>query len=264
MSKIINPRDKKADNTLDISSPLQRRSFIKYAGAGAALSALILSGCNDDDDGKFNGVVYQPPTPPPNPNEIPAVNLGSGDTGILNYAYALEQLEAAFYDMLVKSTTFNTTFTNATERAVLTDIRDHEVAHRDFFKSVLGNAAIPALTPDFSLVNMADRNVVLMAARTFEDVGVAAYNGAGKLLTMATNLALAGKIVSVEARHAAEIREMLKQNTFAARGGASPKPGDENIINDKGLDLALMPNEVLALAKPFIKNDINASSLPTS
>ena len=26
-----------------------------------------------------------------------AADLGSGDTGVLNYAYALEQLEAAFY-----------------------------------------------------------------------------------------------------------------------------------------------------------------------
>ncbi|RDC66354.1 ferritin-like domain-containing protein [Adhaeribacter pallidiroseus] len=264
MSKIINPQPKKADGTLDISSSLQRRSFLKYAGAGAAFTTLLLTGCNDDDDGKFNGVVDPPPTPPVDPNAVPAVNLGSGDTGILNYAYALEQLEAAFYDMLVKSATFNTTFSNATERSVLTDIRDHEVAHRDFFKAVLGTAAIPTLTPDFSLVNMTDRTAVLTAARTFEDIGVGAYNGAGKLLTTATNLALAGKIVSVEARHAAEIREMLKKNTFAARGGATTKPGDEAIINAMGLDLALMPNDVLALAKPFIKNTINASSLPTS
>ncbi len=106
MSKIINPRDKKADSTLDISSPLQRRSFLKYAGAGAALSTLLFSGCNDDDDGRLNGVVDTPPTNPTNPTDVPAVNLGSGDTGILNYAYALEQLEAAFYDMLVKVALF--------------------------------------------------------------------------------------------------------------------------------------------------------------
>ncbi len=263
MSKRINPPDKESDNTIITSLPLQRRSFLKYAGAGAALTSLFITGCNDDDDGKFNGVVYTPPTPPPDPNAIPAVNLGSGDTGILNYAYALEQLEAAFYDMVVKHAAFTTTFSNATERSVLTDIRDHEVAHRDFFKSVLGNNAIPALTPDFSMVNMTDRNAILMAAKIFEDVGVGAYNGAGKLLTDATNLALAGKIVSVEARHAAEIREMMKPNTSAARG-ASPKPGEDAIITMMGLDLALSPTEVLALAKPFIKNSINASSLPTS
>ncbi len=32
-----------------------------------------------------------------------ASDLGSGDTGVLNYAYALEQLEAAFYTQAVKT-----------------------------------------------------------------------------------------------------------------------------------------------------------------
>ena len=32
-----------------------------------------------------------------------AADLGSGDIGILNYAYALEQLEAAFYTMVIDS-----------------------------------------------------------------------------------------------------------------------------------------------------------------
>ena len=35
---------------------------------------------------------YDPQNMPPN-----TVNLRKGDIGILNYAYALEQLEAAFY-----------------------------------------------------------------------------------------------------------------------------------------------------------------------
>ena len=30
-----------------------------------------------------------------------AADLGSGDTGVLDYAYALEQLEAAFYSQVV-------------------------------------------------------------------------------------------------------------------------------------------------------------------
>ena len=55
-----------------------------------------------------------------------------------------------------------------------------------------------------------------MTARTFEDLGVSAYNGAGQLLTVAANLLTAGKIVSVEARHAAAIRDLLVPNSFAA------------------------------------------------
>jgi rubrerythrin len=243
MTKIVNPHETDGGLTKKISSPIQRRSFLKYAGAGAALSTLFIMGCDKDEAMDMTG---------------DGVNLGSGDVGILNYAYALEQLEAAFYTQVVASTAFNTTFSSALERSILTDIRDHEVAHREFFKAAITAAApneiIPGLTPDFSSVNFNDRSAVLAVAKTFEDLGVAAYNGAGKLLTNATFLTLAGKIVSVEARHAAEIRDLISNGTFAS--------GPE--INNMGMDRALMPSEVLAAAKPFIKETINFSNLPTS
>ena len=50
---------------------------------------------------------------------------------------------------------------------------------------------------------------MLKAAADFEDLGVAAYNGAAQYLSTADNLGLAGKIVSVEARHASAIRDLL-------------------------------------------------------
>ncbi|MFD3001643.1 ferritin-like domain-containing protein, partial [Pontibacter toksunensis] len=64
-----------------------RRSFLQYSGAALATSAILLSGCE----------MLEEYIPPKNPNSPNKVNLGSGDIGILNYAYALEQLEAAFY-----------------------------------------------------------------------------------------------------------------------------------------------------------------------
>ena len=244
MTKIANPQETAPGLTKTFTSPIQRRSFMKYASVGAALSTLFIMGCDKDET--MDNVTGE------------GVNLGSGDVGILNYAYALEQLEAAFYTQVVASAAFNTTFSNAMERMVLTDIRDHEVAHREFFKAAITSAApndiIPGLTPDFSAVNFNDRNAVLATAKTFEDLGVAAYNGAGKLLTSATFLTLAGKIVSVEARHAAEIRDIISNGTFAS--------GPE--INNMGMDRALMPQDVLAAAQPFIKEKINFSNLPTA
>ncbi len=65
------------------------------------------------------------------------VDLGSGDVGILNYAYALEQLEAAFYTQVIA--TPYSGITDA-ERTLLTEIRDHEIIHRDFFKAALGTS----------------------------------------------------------------------------------------------------------------------------
>lgn len=86
---------------------------------------------------------------------------------------------------------------------MLRGVRDHEVVHKDFLTAALGSARIPNLTPNFSAINFANRLSVLQTARTFEDLGVSAYNGAARYLASAAYLGVAGKIVSVEARHAA-------------------------------------------------------------
>ncbi len=182
-----------------------------------------------------------------------AVNLGTGDVGILNYAYALEQLEAAFYTQVVASLYAGAT---AEETQILTDIRDHEVIHREFLKAALDTGAIPDLTVDFTGVDFADRESVLTTAKTFEDLGVSAYNGAGQLLESADFLLLAGKIVSVEARHAAAIRDLL--NPLSADFA-----GDDVVDPDTGLDVSNTPADVLTAADPFVTTPIDASGLPT-
>lgn len=227
--------------TKAIEAPgVSRRRFLGYAGALAGAGMLTLQACKDDEE----------VTPTDN-----RVNLGSGDVGILNYAYALEQLEAAFYTRVIES---QYSGISSSEVSRLTDIRDHEVAHRNFFKAALGNNAIKDLTPDFSRVDFGNRTSVLETARTFEDLGVAAYNGAGKLIQDANYLLLAGKIVSVEARHAAYIRDLLSNGSFADLASLSAfGASDAN-----GLDGALSPAAVLAQADPFITDAINADNLP--
>lgn len=245
MSKNLKANENEAGSGRAINAPIKRRSFFMYAGVGAATTALLLSGCKDDDTGT---IIPGPMT----------VDLGSGDVGILNYAYALEQLEAAFYTEVIKTKFSGMT---AAETQLLTDVRDHEIAHRDFLKAALSTAAIPNLEVDFSKVNFNDRASVLGTAKTFEDLGVAAYNGAGKLFSNTGNglvyLGLAGKIVSVEARHASAIRSLLEPGTASFSG-------DDVVSTDKGLDGAMMPADVLAAAAPFIKTKINFSNLPTA
>lgn len=184
-------------------------------------------------------------------NKNDGYDLGSGDTGILNYAYALEQLEAAFYKRVTDSPYSGM---SALEMQYFAEIRDHEIAHREFFKTALGSSRIPDLEVDFSSIDFASRDSVLATAKTFEDLGVSAYNGAGKLLTDGNNLLIAGKIVSVEARHAALIRDLISNGTFAAN----------DVVDAMGLDKSRTPDEVLTLADPFIVTKINASNLPTS
>ena len=228
---------KKGSATL-LEQRLHRRKFLIFSTT-AATAAVIGVSCDKDDDDR----------PPVNDG----VNLGSGDTGILNYAYALEQLEAAFY-IQVMATPFSGI--TAMESEYLRDIRDHEIAHREFFKNALGSNKIPDLEVNFTGINFSSRDSVLGTAKAFEDLGVSAYNGAGKLLTSADFLLLAGKIVSVEARHAAIIRDIITPGGTAFAGS--------DVVNAQGLDVARMPSEVLTIAAPFIKTKINASNLPTS
>ena len=210
---------------------LSRRKFLNYAGASAGL-ALVVSACHKDD------------------NSDNGVNLGSGDVGILNYAYVLEQLEAAFYIQVI-----TTPYANITddEKALLTDIRDHEIAHREFFKAALAGGAIPALEVDFSTIDFTKRDSVLGTAKAFEDLGVSAYNGAGPLITSKDLLTLAGKIVSVEARHAAFIRDLITPGTFVGT----------DVIDAKGMEISKTPSMVLEVAGKYIKTKINASNLPS-
>ncbi len=219
---------------------LPRRKMLKYFGASAAAITLY-SACKKDDDDIITD---------------DGVNLGSGDVGILNYAYALEQLEAAFYIQVVATPYTGIT---ALETEYLTDIRNHEVGHREFFKAAITAAAptmiIPALEVNFSSIDFTSRASVLGTAKAFEDLGVTAYNGAGQLISTTGNgptyLTLAGKIVSVEARHAALIADLLSNGTFAATTDAN------------GLDTARTPAQVLAIAGAYIKTKINASNLPS-
>lgn len=211
---------------------LQRRNMLKLFGISAAVITIGAS-CNDDDPPPSNG----------------GVNLGSGDVGILNYAYALEQLEAAFYVQVIATPYSGIT---ALETSYLTDIRDHELIHREFFKAAIGANAIPALQVNFSSIDFTSRASVLATAQAFEDLGVNAYNGAGKLIVDPAYLTLAGQIVSVEARHAALIRDLISNGTFA------------NSTDSNGLDSAKTPAEVLAIAGTYITTVIDASNLPTS
>ncbi len=140
----------------------------------------------------------------------------------------------------------------AVELAYFTQVAAHEAIHRDFFKAAITKVAmgtpIMDLTPDFSSIDFTKRASVLGASKAFEDLGVAAYNGAGKLITPGAGgdayLTLAGKIVSVEARHAAVIRELIATNTFVA--------SDVVDTTTTGLEKSKRPQVVLATANNFL------------
>lgn len=234
----MNDRSEPTEDGDLFSGPTDRRSFLR--GSALAAAAAAVSACEDDF--------------PPTGVGADAVSLGSGDVAVLNYALALEQLEAAFYER-VRGDVY--AGASPAEERVLEDLRKHEVAHRDLLSAALGEAAIGQLPFDFSAVDFSSRSSVLATAQTFEDLGVSAYNGAGQLLEDTRFLVLAGKIVSVEARHASAIREIHDPGDPRAFAGSG-------VVDGNGLDVVRPPRDVLSRASAFIDTEIDASGLPSA
>lgn len=216
-----------------VGPDMARRSFLRYAGIGAAAVGLLAATASCHKDHAV--------TP------SAGIDVGAGDTGILNFAYALEQLEAAFYIQVI-ATPY--TGMSPAELTALTSIRDHEILHRNFFKAALGASAIQSLTVDFSSIDFTSRTSVLAQAKAFEDTGVMAYDGAGYLIQNPTYLTLAGKIVSVEARHAALIRDLITPGSFVA----------SDVIDSNGLNNSLTIAQVLPIANTYLKTKVSAAS----
>ena len=221
-------------------TPNGRRAFLRQLGIGGAVVLLpaVFTACDDGD------VVTGAGTGGP-----VTLNL-STDAGILNYAYALEQLEAAFYTAVVASTAF--AGMTAEQKEVFTDLRNHEVVHREFLRAALGTGAIGTLALSDAAVagTLTNTATILRNAEAFEDLGVAAYNGAGKYLTDPGFLTLAGKIVSVEARHAAAIRDMRDAAGITAGAAAGTRFAGDDVVLPlgnalQGLDVKLEPSAVL-------------------
>lgn len=220
------PPDTRKRTLTRVGGPSSRRGFLKVlGGAAAGTAALAAAGCDTGDP----------------IDEVDVVLDFSNDFGVLNYAYALEQLEAAFYAQAAANPYAGI---SDVEMNYLNALKAHEGAHRDFFAAALADNAIPALEVDFSGIDFNDRTSVLSTARLLEDTGVSAYNGAGRYLQSDAYLTLAGKIVSVEARHAAAIREIFFGTETAFADLASLE--DFGAVPERGLDVALPPDVVLA------------------
>lgn len=149
--------------------------------------------------------------------------------GVLQFALTLEYLEAEFYTMGVATSGL---IPVGAALGAITTIRDHENQHVAFLKTAItsmGKTPVSKPTFDFSagkgsgsgpFANVfSNYDTFLAVAQTFEDTGVRAYKGqapaligSGGVLTAALN------IHTVEARHAAHVRQMRKSR------GASVKP----------------------------------------
>ncbi|HPH91607.1 MAG TPA: ferritin-like domain-containing protein [Ferruginibacter sp.] len=153
----------------------------------------------------------------------------------LNFALTLEYIEANFY---IKGVATSGLIPSPEALAALTTIRDHENAHVSFLRTAitsLGATPVTFTAAQFDFTAggafadvFSNYDTFLAVAQTFEDTGVRAYKGqAGNLMSNNDVLTAALNIHSVEARHAAHIRQMRKAR------GANVKPWITG--NDSGI-----------------------------
>ena len=138
------------------------------------------------------------------------------DVKILNYALTLEFLEAAFYKQAVANQAFGD---SAALKAFAQTVAEHEAKHVAFLKKALGSAAIKS--PSFAFGDtVTDPAKFAATAQVLEDTGVSAYLGQVGNVSQRAVLSAAGTIATVEARHAAWIRDI---------NGTSPAPASFDV-----------------------------------
>lgn len=227
-----------------LMQPRTRRDILRMMAVGGAAIFLpsMITACSDDDDNGGGSM----PTNPGSGNAL-TIDFSKGDIAVLQFAYALEQLEADFYTRVMAATGSNLA---AAEKTILQDIKYHEVLHREYLKVALGATNGFTVTTTYPGVNFNDRTSVLNTAKALEDTGVKAYNGAAQYLKDTANLLAAGKIVSVEARHAAAIADLLAPNTNAF----APAPYDD----------VARPATIATIAQGYVVDKLTFANAPST
>jgi hypothetical protein len=171
---------------------ISRGSLLKKAGVGFA----VLAGGS-----AFAGAL---------PTIARGASVPQSDIDILNFALTLEYLEAAFYAEAVSKGALS----GETLRFAHV-VAQHEADHVAFLKKVLGAKAVA--TPTFNFKGTtASQKTFQVTADTLENLGVHAYLGQAANVKTKPVLIGAARILPVEARHAAWIRDIR------FRGGTTP------------------------------------------
>jgi hypothetical protein len=123
------------------------------------------------------------------------------DVQVLQFALVLEQVEQALYSRALDAGILRGELRRYAQTAL-----QHERAHAKFIRGALGGNTGPAAKVDVG-THVRNAQTFTDAAIQLEDAAVAAYNGQAGNLSPGV-LAAAARIVSVEARHAAWIRDI--------------------------------------------------------
>ncbi|MDV6376590.1 ferritin-like domain-containing protein [Deinococcus arenicola] len=211
-----------------------RRSFLKFAGAGAG--AVMLGGVNM--------------------TALAATTVAGKskqqDIDILNYALLLEFLEEDFYLKFADKGALRGKLSDARVKTYADIIAAHESAHVTALQQTivsLGGTAITKPKIDFTPLvgdgSKLDDKAFLALAATFEPIGVRAYLGQADKIQNGDVLTAAASILAVEANHASGVQELRRQlgHTPAnLQTGIAPQPaGGETIVDTSKFNLDYSP-----------------------
>jgi len=179
-------QDGAIQETAEKVAPETRSAFLKKAGVGLGTLAV---------GSAFAGAI---------PSAARAQAIPASDIAILNFALTLEYLEAEFYAQANR----NKIFGSSKELFRFSQVvANHENTHVLFLRRTLGAKAVAKPKFDFK-DTVTDVAKFAATAQALEDTGVHAYLGQVPNIKTKAVLLGAGRILPVEARHAAWIRDI--------------------------------------------------------
>jgi len=222
--------------------PISRREFVTRiaVGSGAlALPSFIISACTD--------VIA-------NPTESATFDF-STDPGVLNYFYAITQLQADFWARATANRFPGITTAENTAFAVISSQATNQRNWLQVYQT-FGRVS-DVLTFDFSTVDFTNRATSMGTALTIEDSASRAYAGGLKYLTNPDNVVLAAKLASVAARHSATLRDL--SDLFAGGATRASFAGDD-VVGTTGLEAAASPAEVIGTISKYFRTSLSVKS----
>ena len=251
-----------------VEMPTEVKAASPSTSTGPSLGAVALAGVG----ALALGAVASSPARAISPQLRFATDIpGTGDTKVLNYALALEDLETELYVQAIQRMTTGgrggrdavpgltipglNLSTSLREVRFTTEFGRVERQHRDLLRQTLGSAAIPASTFDFTFgIERMSLNQLLNLLYTIEQGGTNAYIGAIPFFATKRPIPVAAAIQGTEARHTAIFADILNDrglsNDFPSPPPNALPPGIANLPGTR--ERPLEPDQILAVVSPFI------------
>jgi hypothetical protein len=220
-----------------------RRDFLRTAAVGGAALAIpsLLTGC------KIGETTLGSSAGPTGP--LLTIDFATGDTAFIKFLSVYKQVQADLYARMVAG--LATSDLTTTEQAVVTEIKNHEIIHRDTIAGILGTANAVTVTPKWGTTNFKKASEIMTSAINFEDVSVGLYNGMLQHFISSANIQFALEIQSVEARHAAALRDEVV-----------PKNGGPTGFSPGSSDGAYALSGVAAVLQPLVTETLQFTNAP--